>query len=192
MDQKDQRPYKFVWPLQAMPLARVMSLSYALLIIYISLNPFDFDFQNGIHEKKPELLYVILPDKYEKVINLKKKIYGFSEDWIALSSMANGIDRGYEDGLPYIKEKIKGSFKSLEVECNIYVVSSVNFLSVQNSKMKFVTDRPIKIIKSMEIENILNLSLSNDSKWEKTILFDDDNENITNWEYMTSFGINEA
>jgi len=48
MDQKDQRPYKFVWPLQAMPLARVMSLSYALLIIYISLNPFDFDFQNGI------------------------------------------------------------------------------------------------------------------------------------------------
>ena len=113
-------------------------------------------FQNGIHDKKPELLYVVLPDKYEKVINLKKKIYGFSEDWIALSSMANGIDRGYEDGLPYIKEKIKGSFKSLEVECNIYVVSSVNFLSVQNSKMKFVTDRPIKIIKSMEIENILN------------------------------------
>jgi hypothetical protein len=113
-------------------------------------------FQNGIHDKKPELLYVVLPDKYEKVINLKKKIYGFSEDWVALSSIANGIDRGYEDGLPYIKEKVKGAFKSLEVECYVYVVSSVNFLSVQNSKMKFVTDRPIKIIKSMEIENILN------------------------------------
>ena len=113
-------------------------------------------FQNGIHDKKPELLYVVLPDKYEKIINIKKKIYGFSEDWIALSSMASGIDRGYEDGLPVIKEKIKGAFKSLEVECHIYVVSSANFLSVQNSKMKFVTDRPIKIIKSMEIENILN------------------------------------
>jgi len=49
MDQKDQRPYKFVWPLQAMPLARAMSLSYALLIIYVSLNPFDFDFRNGIN-----------------------------------------------------------------------------------------------------------------------------------------------
>ena len=48
MDQKDQRPRKFVWPVQAMPLARAMSLSYALLIIYVSLNPFDFDFQNGI------------------------------------------------------------------------------------------------------------------------------------------------
>jgi len=48
MDQKDQRPHKFVWPLQAMPLARAMSLSYALLIIYVSLNPFDFDFRNGI------------------------------------------------------------------------------------------------------------------------------------------------
>ena len=48
MDQKDQRPYKLVWPLQAMPLARAMSFSYALLIIYVSLNPFDFDFQNGI------------------------------------------------------------------------------------------------------------------------------------------------
>ena len=31
-----------------MPLARVSSLSYALLIIYVSLNPFDFDFNNGI------------------------------------------------------------------------------------------------------------------------------------------------
>jgi VanZ family protein len=48
MDQKEQRPHKFVWPLQAMPLARAMSLSYALLIIYVSLNPFDFDFHNGI------------------------------------------------------------------------------------------------------------------------------------------------
>ena len=48
MDQKDQRPRKLAWPLQAMPLARAMSLSYALLILYVSLNPFDFDFQNGI------------------------------------------------------------------------------------------------------------------------------------------------
>ena len=48
MHQKDQRPRKFVWPLQAMPLARFMSVSYALLIVYVSLNPFDFDFQNGI------------------------------------------------------------------------------------------------------------------------------------------------
>jgi len=29
-------------------LARAMSLSYALLILYVSLNPFDFDFQNGM------------------------------------------------------------------------------------------------------------------------------------------------
>ena len=48
MHQKEQRPKKFVWPLQAMPLARVMSVSYALLIVYVSLNPFDFDFRNGV------------------------------------------------------------------------------------------------------------------------------------------------
>ena len=48
MDHKDQRPRKLAWPLQAMPLARAICLSYALLIIYVSLNPFDFDFQNGI------------------------------------------------------------------------------------------------------------------------------------------------
>jgi len=48
MDQKDQRPRKLAWPLQAMPLARAICLSYVLLIIYVSLNPFDFDFQNGI------------------------------------------------------------------------------------------------------------------------------------------------
>jgi VanZ family protein len=48
MHLKEQRPRKLVWPLQAMPLARALSLMYALLILYISLNPFDFDFQNGI------------------------------------------------------------------------------------------------------------------------------------------------
>ena len=48
MPLKDQRPRKHVWPLQAMPLARALSLTYALLILYVSLNPFDFDFQNGI------------------------------------------------------------------------------------------------------------------------------------------------
>jgi VanZ family protein len=31
-----------------MPLARAISLAYALLIVYVSLNPFDFNLQNGI------------------------------------------------------------------------------------------------------------------------------------------------
>jgi VanZ family protein len=48
MHHEEQRPRKFIWPLQAMPLARVSSLSYALLIIYVSLNPLDFNFGNGI------------------------------------------------------------------------------------------------------------------------------------------------
>lgn len=48
MQHEDQRPRKFIWPLQAMPLARAISLSYALLIVYVSLTPFDFIFQNGI------------------------------------------------------------------------------------------------------------------------------------------------
>ena len=48
MHVKDQRPHKLVWPLQAMPLARALSFAYALLILYVSLNPFDFDFHNGI------------------------------------------------------------------------------------------------------------------------------------------------
>lgn len=48
MQHEDQRPRKLIWPVQAMPLARAISLSYALLIIYVSLNPFDFNFQNGV------------------------------------------------------------------------------------------------------------------------------------------------
>lgn len=48
MHPEEIRPRKFIWPLQAMPLARVISIAYALLIIYVSLNPFDFDFQNGV------------------------------------------------------------------------------------------------------------------------------------------------
>ena len=49
MHHEDRRPRKFIWPLQAMPLARAISLSYALLIIYVSLTPFDFNFENGIN-----------------------------------------------------------------------------------------------------------------------------------------------
>ena len=48
MHPEELRPRKLVWPLQAMPLARAMGLSYALLIVYVSLNPFDFDFSNGL------------------------------------------------------------------------------------------------------------------------------------------------
>ena len=45
---QNPRPRKLAWPLQAMPLARAMALIYGLLIIYTSLNPFDFYFQNGV------------------------------------------------------------------------------------------------------------------------------------------------
>ena len=48
MQAEEQRPRKLVWPLQAMPLARAIGVSYALLIVYVSLNPFDFDFGNGV------------------------------------------------------------------------------------------------------------------------------------------------
>jgi hypothetical protein len=118
-------------------------------------------FQYGIHEKKPDLLYVVLPEEHEKIINVKKKIYGFTEDWIALSSLASGIEYGYNDGIPFLKEKIKGSFKKLEIDCYIYVVQSTNFLpsnydSSKNNKMKFVTEKQVKIIKSLKIENIRN------------------------------------
>ena len=48
MHAQDQRPRKLVWPVQAMPMARVLSLAYALLILYVSLNPFDFDFETSL------------------------------------------------------------------------------------------------------------------------------------------------
>jgi VanZ family protein len=48
MDLQNQRPRKLIWPLQAMPLARALSFCYALLILYVSLTPFDFDFHNGV------------------------------------------------------------------------------------------------------------------------------------------------
>jgi len=43
-----------------------------------------------------------------------------------------------------------------------------------------------------EIENMLNFTLNNESKWEEVIIFDKDKKNITNWEYMLRFGISEA
>ncbi len=122
----------------------------------VPLDKITYFFNTGIHEKKPEFLYVVLPQEYDKVINANKKIYGFNEDWLALTSITTGLDRGYQDGVAYIKEKIKGSYKKLESECYIYVVSSNNFLPLENSKSKFTTDRPIKIIKSLKVENILN------------------------------------
>jgi hypothetical protein len=122
----------------------------------IPLNKIIYYFQRGINEKKPELLYVVLKEEHDKVIDSNKKISGYAEDWIALSCMAKGIDRGYNDGIAYIKETVKNAYKNLEIDVYIYVVSSNNFLAVKNSDMKFVTERPVKIIKSMKIINVLS------------------------------------
>jgi len=111
-------------------------------------------FENGINEKKPDILYVVLPDEYTKDILCKKKVYGFTEDWIALSSVVTGIERGYADGMPYVKEKTKGSFKKLHIPCYIYVVPSINFLSDSNTKFHQNANKKIKIIKSLHIEDI--------------------------------------
>jgi hypothetical protein len=111
-------------------------------------------FEHGINEKKPELLYIVLSDEHTKDILCKKKVYAFTEDWIALSSIGTGIERGYTDGMPYVKEKIKGSFKKLHIPCYIYVVPSTNFLSDNNSKFYQNANKKIKIIKSLHIENI--------------------------------------
>jgi hypothetical protein len=111
-------------------------------------------FEHGINEKKPDILYVVLPNEYTKDILCKKKVYAFTEDWIALSSIITGIERGYTDGMPYVKEKTKGSFKKLHIPCYIYVVPSTNFLSDNNSKFYQNANKKIKIIKSLHIENI--------------------------------------
>ncbi len=48
MRSQGRLPRKLAWPLKAMPLARAFTIIYGLLIIYASLNPFDFDFHNGV------------------------------------------------------------------------------------------------------------------------------------------------
>lgn len=114
-------------------------------------------FEHGIHAKKPEILYIVLPTEYEKDIICKKKVYAFTEDWIALSSIVTGIERGYNDGIAYIKEKTKGTFKKLHVPSYIYVVPSTNFISMgsgDSSKFYQAANRKIKIIKSLHIGDI--------------------------------------
>lgn len=43
------------------------------------------------------------------------------------------------------------------------------------------------MISDTDIENILNYTLANDTKWEELIYFD---KSITHWEHMMRFGIN--
>jgi len=123
----------------------------------ITLDKIEHYFEHGIYNKKPDILYVVLNEEYTKEITSKKKVYGFNEDWIALSSIATGIDRGYQDGIAFIKERIKGSFKKLHQNAYIYVVPSTNFLSIDNnSKFYQEPNRKIKIIKSLKVEDVLN------------------------------------
>ena len=124
-------------------------------------NLFTFDkiihyFQQGIHEKKPELLYIVLPEEYKKTIQLKKKVYGFTEDWIALSSLTTGLDRGYTDGYAYIKEQIRGSLKKLETH----------------------------YIQKVNMENGIFNGYANSYYWLKHIYYDVKNRNLglRNWD----------
>ena len=125
-------------------------LSYNIL----PLDKIQHYFEHGINNKKPDVLYVVLKEEHLKDIVSKKKVYAFAEDWIALSSLISGIDRGYDDGNAFIKEKVKGSFKKLHTSCYIYVVPSTNFLSMDNNNTKFQSDKKIKIIKSMAIDDV--------------------------------------
>jgi hypothetical protein len=120
----------------------------------IPLDKILYYFEHGLNVKKPDVLYVVLKEEHLKDIVSKKKIYGFAEDWIALSSLITGIDRGYDNGFAFIKEKTKGAFKKLKTSCYIYVVPSINFLSSDNNNTKFYTDKKIKIIKSLPIDDV--------------------------------------
>ena len=120
----------------------------------VPLDKIYYYFEHGIHEKKPDILYVILNEEYKKDIVCKKRVYGYAEDWIALSSVITGIERGYQDGIAYIKEKVKGSIKKLHTSCYIYVVPSTSFLALETANNKFYSDKKIKIIKSLKIDNI--------------------------------------
>jgi len=120
----------------------------------VPLDKIYYFFEHGINVKKPDMLYVVLKEEHLKDIVSKKKIYAFSDDWIALSSIGVGIERGYNDGIAYVKEKTKGSYKKLHTSCYIYVVPSTSFLSMDNNNTKFQTDKKIKIIKSMAIDNV--------------------------------------
>jgi hypothetical protein len=125
--------------------------------LHYNIIPIDkilYHFEHGLNVKKPEVLYVVLKEEHLKDIVSKKKVYGFAEDWIALSSLITGIDRGYQNGIAFIKEKTKGSFKKLHTSCYIYVVSSSSFLSMDSNNNKFQTDKKIRIIKSMAIDDV--------------------------------------
>jgi hypothetical protein len=120
----------------------------------IPLDKILYHFEHGLNVKKPDMLYVVLKEEHLKDIVSKKKVYGFAEDWIALSSLITGIDRGYQNGIAFIKEKTKGSFKKLHTTCYIYVVPSTSFLSMDGNNTKFQTDKKIRIIKSMAIDDV--------------------------------------
>lgn len=86
-----------------------------------------------------------------------KKVHGFNEDWLALTGSITGIERGYNDGIAYIKEKVKGSFNKLKISGYIYVVQSTTFIAITNNKEKFVSDRKIKVMKSLIIKNVIDI-----------------------------------
>lgn len=48
MNTKDHRPQRLVWAPTSYAACSGYESCYAFLIFYVSLNPFDFDFQNGI------------------------------------------------------------------------------------------------------------------------------------------------
>jgi hypothetical protein len=149
------------FPLDYINLEYLINSRETLQKVYQKLNyniiPLDkivYHFEHGLNVKKPDVLYVVLKEEHLKDIVSKKKVYGFAEDWVALSSLITGIDRGYNDGIAFIKEKTKGSFKKLHTSCYIYVVPSTSFLSMDGNNTKFQSDKKIKIIKSMAIDDV--------------------------------------
>jgi len=135
-------------------------ISYILFPLFQIINTIELYTQNV----KPSSLFYASFTKYDKKIPiLSNYIIVYTDEWLSLSSIlyndtTNSIKKGIKDNIHYIK-LTKDQYNNMSRSGYIYEIDNLdNFLPFPNKYniYKYLTIKPIKINRSILIENIIN------------------------------------
>jgi hypothetical protein len=143
-------------------------INYITMNLNMILNTINLNYQVSI----PDKLYYASFIKYEKKIPIiSDYIIVYSQEWLALTGILNtsdkinnndnsdnNIEKGILKGIPFIKVS-NAQEKKMKQKGYIYeIIDTENFLPfpTKNDIYKYFTTKPIKINRSLNLNNILS------------------------------------
>lgn len=120
--------------------------------------------KNNVNNYIDSDLYFASIDKQNKVIR-SKNVSAFSAPWLAIVSSikSKNLKGGFKKDFSFVRETKKDEISKLDKECYLYKVDKKGFYKSQDGMgMKFISNKPVKVLENYYIENMLDYLKNND------------------------------